>query len=100
MRTHTPGPWKDILEGYDYVVRSEGGQGYRVLSIRTGVIPSPPDARLIAAAPEMLDTLAELIAEHDERSRQQMETPGYGPIPDTGGIVLARMLLARINGEG
>lgn len=37
--------------------------GRRVMSIRTGVIPSPADARLIAAAPIMYEELARIYTE-------------------------------------
>lgn len=60
MSVHTPGPWTVGQSGDDYVVAGTwaGVKGNRrVLSIRLGVIPSPANARLIAAAPRMLALL-------------------------------------------
>ena len=59
MSAHTPGPWKALQMGDDYVVFKV--PNHRVFSIRTGVIPSAEDARLIAAAPEMLAALKQEV---------------------------------------
>ena len=58
MTTHTPGPWKAEQRGDDWGVWVAH---HRVLSIRQGVIPSAADARLIAAAPELLKALEEMM---------------------------------------
>lgn len=58
----TPGPWKwdlDGTRGYPVLYGGEDG-GYAVLGLpgdRSYMNPDSPDARLIAAAPEMLDML-------------------------------------------
>jgi len=62
---HTPGPWKFEQNGHDHNLWGDGHAG-RVLTIRDGVIPMNSDARLIAAAPELLEhlqTLADYLAE-------------------------------------
>lgn len=41
--------------------------------------------------------LGELVAEFDADSDRAMNEPGHGPLNETGGIVLARMALAKIN---
>ena len=54
---HTPGPWSTYLNTMDsVVVRKMGVSGYEIAHIaivRTGI----QDARLIAAAPELLEAL-------------------------------------------
>ncbi len=54
---------------------------------------SSVDACLIAAAPDLLNACRELVAEFDQRNAEIMEQPGYGPIPDSSGIVLARIAI-------
>jgi hypothetical protein len=46
-----------------------------------------------------LKACKEVVAEWDARNKEIMETPGYGPIPDTAGIVLARAAITRIEEE-
>jgi hypothetical protein len=67
--SHTPGPWKVIYDNGDYYVRGDGATiaDCTSWSANTGQ-PNPPrevdaNARLIAAAPEMLEALKAL---HDE----------------------------------
>ena len=71
MSAHTPGPWTVKQDGDDYVLEgapSPISEAYpsgirgRVFSIRRGVIPMPNDARLIAAAPRMLEVLKAALA--------------------------------------
>ena len=50
------------------------------------------NAKLIAAAPELLEACQELIAELDNRESQY----GY---PDTGGMILARMAIKKAGAE-
>lgn len=73
---HTPGPWR-IEAGGEWSIFGPSHEGhptsFRVLTIRDGVIPTTPDARLIAAAPEMLGLLDEagcsLVGHDDLRNR-------------------------------
>lgn len=58
---HTPGPWSTYLNTMDsIVVRKIGVSGYEIAHIaivRTGI----QDARLIAAAPELLEALKKML---------------------------------------
>lgn len=56
------------------------------------------NARLIAAAPEMLYALREVVAEFDGRSDRAAEEQGCGGIADTGGISYARTIIRQIEG--
>lgn len=55
MSEHTPGPWRISPVAGWWCVR--GSNDHRVLGISTG---TPADARLIAAAPDMLALLEEI----------------------------------------
>lgn len=77
--THTPGPWavksSDLPGGYLYIIspsyRKETDAEHVVCSLRRWRRPSPEDnARLIAAAPELLSALRELVS-YDEGSSEQ-----------------------------
>lgn len=54
------------------------------------------NARLIAAAPEMLEALQEIIAEWSDEGYIARNFPD---LADTGGIQLARAILAKIEEE-
>ena len=89
---HTPGPWtQDSLGG-----TTVWASGKRAVAQCTGFERSEnvANARLIAAAPELLDALRELVAEHDERNAGR-DPARDGHSPDTGGVVLARAALAK-----
>ena len=53
-------------------------------------------ARLIAAAPDLLDALMEIVAEWDTRHADEDHRTGY--TLDTGGIAQARAVIARATG--
>lgn len=72
--SHTPGPWRPVKnpfrnEGW-FVLAGEGAEGASVSamiasqSISQGQFKTEADARLIAAAPELLAALKEVIANH------------------------------------
>lgn len=90
MTKHTPGPWSASKHGTPDYAPQYGV--YAGDSARDHVIVMGPnaqaDAALIAAAPEMLAALAELVAEADEH-------PGWEghARPDTAGFQLARDVL-------
>jgi hypothetical protein len=92
MNTHTPGPWTfaadDMREGR-YSIIHNGPIAYCGDTTR-----APGDgasnARLIAAAPDLLAALQELVAEFDTRELPQ----GHYP-QDTGGMELARAAIAK-----
>lgn len=98
---HTKGPWKVVKRpsaglsvewGYDdneirpicHMRWSDGLNPVTEKQIWT-------DANLIAAAPQLLEALEEIIAELDNRPLKQGEY-GYS---DTGGMVLARLAIKK-----
>lgn len=75
---HTPGPWKVLKsDGYGAIVGNDKGD------VVTPAGPSIEDARLIAAAPEMLEALkstshllmaAAFVITHDESRAHAIKT--------------------------
>ena len=61
--THTPGPWRVTVAaggtGRPEIVRAVDGLVVRVVMQRAGAV-SPSDARLMAAAPDLLEALKQL----------------------------------------
>jgi hypothetical protein len=102
MSKHTPGPWDSIAR----LSGSENHKGYRVVSasrrhLVADVIPVDEDgnegganARLIAAAPELLNALCSLLR-HVERAREQV----LFSVGDDGPEAFARAAIAKAKGE-
>lgn len=98
--THTPGPWSfypDKNTGVIMIMRPhpldekphEGGDGMVISEIRKGWGPSAANARLIAAAPDLLAALKKmtaLLAAH----------PDGGLYPDY--LIQARAAIAKAEG--
>lgn len=102
---HTPGPWKIATErnGRAFsAIRGADGGVVATCGFRVSVESDEDDAnaRLIAQAPAMLEALEELVAEHDEDCRREWDGKhGYGWPADTGGMALARQVIALARGE-
>ena len=61
---HTPAPWKARFEKVRYVIFVEGEVGEKALATTGGAWPdSEANARLIAAAPDLLEALQECAAD-------------------------------------
>ena len=85
MNGPTPGPWKVIPAAHGCAVESEEGAGVawcgNNVSTRHGVAPFRANARLIAAAPDLL--AAAEVAMNAARKRLQMERESI-PIEEAG----------------
>ena len=93
---HTPGPWT-IANGHDArVYLIDDARGHAVGELVYADARKPADARLIAAAPDLLAALEELIAEWDATHADEDHRTGY--TLDTGGIRMARDAIARATG--
>ena len=96
---HTPGPWTSMVTDtmgdtpalWDIVQRSSGGTVAEIQS------HNPDDAALVAAAPDLLAALLEVVAEWDARHADEDHRSGY--TLDTGGIAQARAAIARATGR-
>lgn len=61
MSTSTPGPWlSKHIPGRLFELTNAAGE--IILRIRGGMFPCAADARVLAAAPEMRDTITALLA--------------------------------------
>lgn len=90
---HTPGPWA-IASGHDARVHSiDDARGHAIGELVYADARKPADARLIAAAPDLLAALEELIAEWDAEHADEDHRTGY--TLDTNGIRMAREAIAR-----
>ena len=80
-RRQTPGPWlsKEIAWQYDgshalvWCDKSKGGEHWRRLDEQCNGRFSAPDARLLAAAPELLDALVAAVSGYTEFSEGDSE---------------------------
>jgi hypothetical protein len=99
MNKHTSGPWSVDPSKSFYVF------GPARLSKQAGLSHGPficnassqANAHLIAAAPDLLYALRELVAEFDSRHADEDHRTGY--TLDTGGIAAARAAIARATGD-
>lgn len=59
MSKHTPGPWQATFEDYRWIIDCQGEFGpKKALAVTAGFYPKHEgNARLIAAAPELLEAL-------------------------------------------
>jgi hypothetical protein len=104
---HTPGPWyaDDLDEGYGIwdatgalVARTHRGMAHDATLLTAE--QEAANAALLKAAPDLYQALDGLIAEHDDHWRKHCaENVGHYPPEDTGGMVLARMAIAKARGE-
>ena len=92
--THTLGPWVATAEKGEY--RIDGNGSTPIFTIRDGLIPMREDARLIAAAPDLLSAMRKLLLEHDAISMQY-----DGTIDDRwpNAARIARTAIANATGE-
>jgi hypothetical protein len=94
---HTPGPWQ--LVKYD-AIWTEKGRFLCDLTFQDMPFHERHgNARLIAAAPNLLAALEELLGEWDERDKRAAQEPGCGGLNETFGVTLARAAIAKSKGE-
>jgi hypothetical protein len=97
---HTPGPW--IVKTYtpnhgcwNHWIQSKHGP--------SNTDEAEANARLIAAAPELLEALKELVAEHEYRCEKLNAENGitdkWESIIPTTGIIWAREAIAKAEGN-
>ena len=98
---HAPGPWSCIVEGNDAFVMPAGGSPcVTLIKLRgagTSYSESLANARLIAAAPCLLDALRDVVAVLDMALMVGIPTLPAGA---DGPAVKARAAIAKATGEG
>jgi hypothetical protein len=88
VSAHTPGPWRVEKEGSNVIRDAEGGTVAHAYGIRNDM-----DARLIAAAPELLGALKEMqVRSHQAHS--------HGEFPAKTCGLCTRALAAIAKAEG
>ena len=92
---HTPGPWHFGVETIGQTIDHAANYicAANTNTIVCADIDSADDARLIAAAPDLLAALQELVAEWDWLQAAEDHRTGY--TLDTNGVQMARAAIAR-----
>jgi hypothetical protein len=96
---HTPGPWLYAQEGLDAfgIVQPDGHSIVHLVALHnsTGARHLPANARLIAAAPDLLEALTKLLDMHERCDA------GFAPHVELRFAIrdMARAAIARATGE-
>ncbi len=90
MSKHTPGPWifEERVAGFDILAPESVYYVAEYLGVDCGVIDNIADACLIAAAPELLEALENLLKVHEGEGGTQHNAAD-----------MARAALAKAKGE-
>jgi hypothetical protein len=96
MSKHTPGPWKATFEDYRWVIDCQGEFGpKKALAVTAGFYPKhEANARLIAAAPELLEALKMGYAD----TMDYIQRNHLSGAENNRWLVLARAAIARAEG--
>jgi hypothetical protein len=95
MIEHTPGPWKDFVDDDGYlIVQMDAAHTVMLGDMESTCGTCHANARLIAAAPELLDALEGLLG----IAADYMENTGKNP-NDFFSITDARAVIAKAKGE-
>lgn len=96
---HTPGPWLDESAGSDAMVRTcaNADRAMMIDCTRSGNTPTEDksNARLIAAAPDLLAALERMTDAYDSLLRAYEKPHGWGFLESQ----LARETIARAKGQ-
>ncbi len=100
--THTPGPWKyvphDTLNGGTIIAPSQSADGLSEIVAHGRCNPNPADMSLIAAAPELLDTLQKCLDVFQSSDMPHSLRVGNGKQPTEDTILCLRMQIAKATG--
>ena len=103
MYKHTSGPWVSH-SGAVYQQNWKRWPDIRIALMDREEAETMPgsqqdaNARLCAAAPDLLEALREVVGEWDSEAERLADHPGYGFLSDTGGIIIAREAIAKAEG--
>lgn len=99
-RKHTPGPWR--LSGHSEdspeKLSVEDGNGYFIAEVDFG-LAQKANARLIAAAPELLEALKELVKANEDHNESVSKVIGELPGWKDSYLDKARSAIAKALGE-
>ncbi|MBW3095668.1 hypothetical protein [Pseudohoeflea coraliihabitans] len=106
---HTPGPWGaeraafPVFEAYDFAIRASVGHGPVVIgeafgrATQTVYLPAEANARLIAAAPDLLEALEGLLAKYTELVSSG-DCGSWDPEKESE-VIAARAAIAKAKGD-
>lgn len=92
--THTPGPWFCVEDDEGFLnlhTRDEGGE----INSYIGTVDDEANARLIAAAPELLEAL-QIMVDHEVN---YMTLNNLGDPEEQHGVSVSRAAIAKAKGE-
>ena len=108
---HTPGPWFQGTGNYEYCVydkrvwiNQDGSRGGETPNLVVVVSPEDAiaDARLIAAAPDLLEALKDLLDEAEWLRREyshDRERDGWDALEEDPCFTVARAAIAKATGD-
>lgn len=98
MVTHTPGPWEAVTGGLDALVRCPDGRTFNIGDAIYHGQESKANANLIAAAPDLLGALEDMVKATDNWNAAVQDI--IGRQPHTGiDLENARVAIAKARGE-
>lgn len=100
MSKHTPGPWRIGLPPLIWGLTIRTEQGLIVANATTGLdVPTRANARLIAAAPELLEALIKVTASLAWNAHGECRSIHDGPImPSAEAVEFARAAIDKATG--
>lgn len=90
MSKHTPGPWVAERRSTMVATAIDGAYGYELFDVRCDVPEFEANARLIAAAPDLLEVLEQFVA--------WVDAPSESAFSDSQ-LAAARAAIAKAKGE-
>ena len=102
---HTPGPWKVAILDGDTYINPDRQEGEFALIARIHQKGHPANARLIAAAPEILEALEELMTSLSpnphamDLAKVKDDTPAIGDRTTWGVLRRARAAIKAVKGD-
>ena len=104
MKTHTPGPWvvaddEVQLHGSTIANVTKENQWNTSAGIVTEVMPWKANAKLIAAAPELLDALSECIHTWEHHNYIVEKETGLRILSSDEMVVNAKKLIAKLTDQ-
>jgi hypothetical protein len=98
-RKHTPGPWKAEPDEADEICILQDSTGLIVTYAFPNGKEREANARLIAAAPELLEALQDLLDEAEASHGIAMAVQGYPRLPWPDEFVAARAAIVKATGD-
>lgn len=103
MSKHTPGPWKKYDSAFpQFFVTTDGKDICKVSSEDVSMLEAEANARLIAAAPDLIEALEKMVEyahQYSGRERSQSAAMEIVETPISDDVAAARAAIAKARGE-